>query len=77
MAVTLVDPVGGLDRENLVSVPGVVIAHPIYDRQGDTGPLVVHVGRAATDRFLLAAISAGWSVVSVVGVDNQELDTFA
>ena len=38
------------------------------------GRIVVHVDGNATDGFLLAAISAGWSVVRVLSVEDPQID---
>jgi ABC-2 type transport system ATP-binding protein len=70
MAVTLACR-EGLDRQTLVSVPGVVFESTSHGTHEDGHPIVAYVERAATDRFLVEAISAGWSVVSVVRTDRD------
>jgi len=65
MVVTLAGSVA-LDHLLLASLPGVDIDTTSGSSNSENGRLVVaHVDRAATDRFLVHAISAGWSVVSV------------
>ncbi len=67
MVVALAGPVT-LDHQVLTSIPGVDIDSTSRRANSDGGCLVVaHVDRIATDQFLVHAISAGWSVVSVSG----------
>ena len=73
-AVTLVDPTGRLDRAIVLAIPGVVEVRPSEDDWEPGRPVVVHVGHADTDRFLVASISAGWSVVSVLPAGDRAID---
>lgn len=75
MTVTLVDKGSRLDRKALDSIPGVVINSASVDHGQDGRlPLVAHVDHNHTDRFLVEAISAGWSVVRVEMVDQDGRD---
>jgi hypothetical protein len=85
VVVTLAGPIA-LDRQLLASIPRVAI-EVANDSTNERRPdgvsaenpddrrlTVAYVERTATDRFLVQAISAGWSVMSVSGTDNEDGD---
>lgn len=74
VAVTLVDLTGRLDSETVLGLAGVIEAGPRKEERDLGRRIVVHVSQAHTDRFLVASISAGWSVVNVLPVGDRTIE---